>query len=237
VDLYEYLTNGENELATHIQQSALEVNMDHAINPVIQGSDVVVPSTSDKKTDSTEALLGIYNQICSSHQAIDEFRMKLLGLLPLASLAGIFLLTKSESVLDIIGGTSNAAEPNPPIAFIAIFAAFFTLALFVYEVRGILRCHGLILKGKAIEERLKIIGQFSVCHEEHQSAERDRENYIFNAKVAACFTYSLVFAAWIFLALHRGFGVRVPHCTLWALGIGLALGFAVHWLIDKRIAP
>lgn len=211
--------------------------MKHSINPVIQGSHVAAQPTSDNKTDSTtQALLGIYDQICKSHQAIDEFRMKLLGLLPLASLAGIFLLTKSDSVLDIIGGTSNATSANPLIAFIAIFAAFFTLALFVYEVRGILRCHGLILKGKAIEERLKIIGQFSVCNEEHERAERDRENYIFNAKVAACFTYSLVFAAWIFLALHRGFGIRIPHCALSALAIGLFLGFAVHWLIDKRIA-
>ena len=201
-------------------------------------------------------MLAIYEQICISHQAIDEFRMKLLGLLPLASLAGIFLLSKSDSVLDLIGGPSKTSAENPLIAFIAIFAATFTLALFVYEIRGILRCHGLILEGKAIEDELGIHGQFSVCNQQHKSAtgesatgesvngegtkkvsaKSDTTNYVFNAKVAACFTYSLVFAAWIFLALHRGFGLEIPHCTLSALLVGLILGGGVHWIIDKRIA-
>ena len=121
------------------------------------------------------------------------------------------------------------------IGFIGIFAATFTLALFVYEIRGILRCHDLILKGKVIEQRLGIGGQFSVCKEEHDGRLRDRKNQFFNAKVAACFTYSLVFAAWVFLALHRGFGIRIPRCTISALLAGLILGGAVYWLINKRI--
>jgi len=201
---------------------------------IAQGSAITLHSSSD---DNTDALLGVYEQICKSHQAIDEFRMRLLGLLPLASLAGIFLLSKSDSVLESISGIPRQSSANPLIAFIGIFAAAFTLALFIYEIRGILRCHGLILKGKAIEQWLKIDGQFSLCNEEHESAKKDsKKNYFFNAKVAACFTYSLVFAAWIFLALHRGFGIRIPHCTLWALASGMVLGFGVHWLIQKRIA-
>jgi hypothetical protein len=204
--------------------------MNRAKHAVAQGSPMPLHSTSEDRTD---ALLGVYDQICKSHQAIDEFRMKLLGLLPLASLAGIFFLGKSDSVSHSVSGSS----PNPLIAFIGFFAAVFTLALFVYEIRGILRCHGLILKGKAIEEELKIIGQFSVCKEEHESAQSySKKNYFFNAKVAACFTYSLVFSAWIFLALHNGFGIRIPHCTLWAVAAGLILGCGVHRLIDKRIA-
>ena len=217
-------------------------------SPITQGSPITEgsPTTLQPTPDKTEALLGIYDQICKSHQAIDEFRMRLLGFLPLASLAGIFLLSKSDSVLDFISGISNAPSSTPLIAFIGIFAAAFTLALFIYEIRGILRCHGLIVKGKAVEKRLGIDGQFSVCEEEHLSGQEEGEekkkkkkinmNYFFNAKVAACFTYSLVFAAWIFLALHRGFGIRIPHCTLTALAVGLLLGLIVHRLIDKRIA-
>jgi hypothetical protein len=206
-------------------------------SPIIQGYPLTQgsPATAQPTPDKTDALLGVYEEICKSHQGIDEFRVKLLGFLPLASLAGIFLLSKSDSVLDLISGISNTPSVNPLIAFIGIFAAAFTLALFIYEIRGILRCHGLIVKGKAIEERLGIIGQFSVCHEEHEKAQKNKEHYIFNAKVAACFTYSLVFAAWIFLALHRGFGVQVPHCTLTALAAGLILGLTVHHLIDTRI--
>ena len=196
--------------------------------PVAQPSPVVLPPNSDSKTT---ALLGVYEQVCNSHQAIDEFRMKLLGLLPLASLAGIFLLGKSDSILDFISGTSD--KSNHLIAFIAIFAAIFTLALFVYEIRGILRCHGLIKKGKIIEKELKIDGQFSLCDEEHESGKS--KNDIFNSKVAACFIYSLVFAAWIFLALHRGFGIQIHYCAISAPLAGLILGFAVYWTIDELI--
>jgi hypothetical protein len=43
---------------------------------------------------STDALLAAYAEICKSYHAIDDFRMKLLGLLPFTSLAGILLLSK-----------------------------------------------------------------------------------------------------------------------------------------------
>ena len=55
-----------------------------------------VPLQTMSNDKTTDALLGVYEEICKSHQAIDEFRMKLLGFLPLASLAGIFLLGKSQ---------------------------------------------------------------------------------------------------------------------------------------------
>jgi hypothetical protein len=103
--------------------------------------------------------------------------MKLLGLLPLTSLTGIFVLIKSDSLFGTPNATSGSSS-SELVAFIGIFAAFFTLALFLYEIRGILRCHDLILKGKAIEERLKVIGQFSVCHEEHERAKKNKKHAI-----------------------------------------------------------
>src|SRR6266550_4158548 len=96
--------------------------------------------TSQLTSDDKTALLGVYEEISKSHQAIDEFRMKLLGLLPLASLAGIFILSRSD-ILSSPSGSTSGSELNGLIAFIAIFAALFTLALFVYEIRGILRSH------------------------------------------------------------------------------------------------
>ena len=41
---------------------------------------------------SKSAFLAAYSEVCKSYHAIDDFRMKLLGALPLASLVGIFLL-------------------------------------------------------------------------------------------------------------------------------------------------
>lgn len=42
--------------------------------------------------EKNENLRLAYQQVCSSHNAIADFRAKLLGFLPLASGAGIFLL-------------------------------------------------------------------------------------------------------------------------------------------------
>jgi hypothetical protein len=175
-------------------------------------------------------LLGVYQEICKSHQAIDEFRMKLLGLLPLTSLTGIFLLSKADSLFSMSG-----TNPNKLIAFIGIFAATFTLALFLYEIRGILRCHDLIHKGSDIEVSLKVVGQFCVCKEEHESVKKNKRHAVFNAKLAACVVYSVVFTAWLFLALHHGFGFNIRHCAITALGSGIIIAFGTLRLINKLV--
>ncbi|MFY9618752.1 MAG: hypothetical protein WAQ99_02980 [Pyrinomonadaceae bacterium] len=179
--------------------------------------------------DRATALLGVYQEICKSHQAVDEFRMKLLGLLPLASLAGIFLLGRS----DIQSGSAGMQNHSQLIAFIGIFAAIFTLALFMYEIRGILKCHDLILSGRKIENTLGIHGQFWVCEKQQ---EESKTHSIFNAITTACFTYAFVFTGWVFLTLHNGFGFRNLHCLITAPLAGLITGLIAYGLI-KRCIP
>ena len=197
-----------------------------------------IPPKAHTATESTSGdrtvLLSLYGEICKSHQAIDEFRMKLLGLLPLASLAGIFVLSRSELVSST-SGPSGDSRLDALVAFIAIFAALFTLALFVYEIRGILRCHDLNRTGRKIEEMLEVFGQFRVCQAEHEGAKENKRHRIFNAIVAACFVYSLVFAAWVFLALHNGFGLQNLHCMISAPASGLLLGLGAYWLVNEQI--
>jgi hypothetical protein len=85
--------------------------------------------------------------------------MKLLGLLPLASLVSVLLIGKSDLLATLAEGRGNEL-----LSFAAIFAAMLTLALFGYEVRGIQRTHNLITEGKHLEEILGIgHGQFHVC--------------------------------------------------------------------------
>jgi hypothetical protein len=183
---------------------------------------------------NTEALLGVYEEICKSYHALDDFRMKLLGLLPLASLVGIFGL----------GNESLFAQATPLsrhlIAFIGIFAATFTLALFLYEIRGILRCHDLIQRGKDLESELQIKGQFFVCVEAHEcqrSGRRiERIRGFFDAKLAACVIYSTVFAAWIFTVLRFGLSWEIKGCALSALALGLLFGLASFFLVRKLVA-
>ena len=117
---------------------------------------------------NTTASLAAYGEICNSYHSIDDFRMKLLGLLPLTSLVGIFGLSTD----------SLFAQSNPMsrhlITFIGVFAAAFTLALLVYEIRGILRCSDLVKRGREIEAALNVKGQFFVCIAEHEDKQTAR---------------------------------------------------------------
>ena len=161
--------------------------------------------------------------------------MKLLGLLPLTSLTGIFALNNQ----------SLFAQSNPEskhlIAFISIFAASLTLSLFIYEIRVILRCHNLVQKGEKIEKELKIHGQFSVCTEEHMIKKegegwRNQASNFFDPKLAACVIYSIVYAAWLFTAIRFGFKWQILGCALTALGFGLLIGIGAFKFVKNLVA-
>jgi hypothetical protein len=191
--------------------------------------------TNGETSSNNQALLTLYQEICKSIHDIDDFRMKLLGFLPLTSLVGIFALGNNSLF------ATQTTESKHLIAFISIFAACLTLSLFVYEIRGILRCSDLIRRGADIEESLGIRGQFRVCAEEHackQTAETWTEwtVHFFDAKLAACVIYSTVSTAWVFTGLHFGFGFSVRGCVFWALGIGLTIGIGTFFLVKRLIA-
>lgn len=184
--------------------------------------------------DQGTNLLSVYGEICKSYHELDNFRMKLLGLLPLTSLIGIFGLANNT----LFAGSMHVS--NHLVGFIGIFAMFFTLALFIYEIRGILRCHDLIEKGKAIESRLQVKGQFHTCVEAHESKRstdwivRTRSNL--DAKFAACFIYSLVSAAWLFTTLRFGFDVEIQGCAFLAVATGIIICIGTLSLVKKMIA-
>jgi len=176
------------------------------------------------------AMLAAYAEICKSYHAIDDFRMKLLGLLPLASLVGVFLIDKDK----LLASSTKTGAGSELVGFAAIFAAMLTLALFLYEVRGIQRCHNLITEGKHLEELLGIgHGQFHVCEEEHEHSSLRA----LNAKFVACIIYSLVFAGWCFITLRFGFGEETRTCVLWATGTGLVIAAITYSLVRKLTPP
>lgn len=179
--------------------------------------------------DQHEILLAVYSEVCKSYHAIDDFRTKLLGFLPLTSLAGIFLLDPSKML------SSQSPISNELFGFAAIFAAALTLALFSYEVRGMQRTSHLVTEGKHLEEGLGIKhGLFHVCVEEHSNSLVISK--IFNAKILASVIYSVVFTAWLFIALRLGFSIDVLTCSIFALGVGLLLAVGVS-LFVQRLVP
>ena len=77
---------------------------------------------SDTNTDYGKA----YDQLCHSYRVIDDFRMKLLGLLPLAT-SGIFLLADKSKIY----------IPQASWLDIGMFGFISTLGLLSYELHAI----------------------------------------------------------------------------------------------------
>jgi hypothetical protein len=133
-------------------------------------------------SNSGEEKLKAYEQLCISYHAIDDFRAKLLALLPLATGGGIFFLA---NLLD--------DKTKPFFLPIGIFGFVITLGLFSYEIYGIKKCHALLKTGTRLEESLRINGQF-------KNRPRAVLHFI-NEPFAAALIYPAVLAAWTFLAL------------------------------------
>jgi hypothetical protein len=91
-----------------------------------------------------DALKTIYDQVCATHNAIADFRAKLLALLPISSGTGIFLLL-SDKV---------PPQAMSHLVAVGIFGVLVTIGLYLYELRGIHRCNALIQCGRALENEL-----------------------------------------------------------------------------------
>lgn len=77
-------------------------------------------------TPREKILLADYSEVCKSHDAITDFRAKLLALLPLASGAGIGVLVTRK------GGDVSPTEAGLLLA-LGIFGAVVTAGLFLYS--------------------------------------------------------------------------------------------------------
>jgi len=173
-------------------------------------------------------LLAVYAEVCRAYHAIDDFRMKLLSLLPLASLVGLLLLENGNLFQEDPTDVSKQV-----VGFSAIFASALTLALFSYEIRGIRRTHLLIEEGKHLEEQLYIEhGQFHVCTKDG-SHEGLSPGDVANSKLAACAIYSLVVAGWLFIALRFGFDIETRTCCLWAVSSAALIAGLTYWAVLK----
>lgn len=153
--------------------------------------------------------LRIYEQLCISYRAIDDFRAKLLGFLPFATGAGILLLAKALE-----------GEPKQFLLPIGAFGFVVTLGLFFYEIYGIRKCGALISAGRNLECMLGVEGQF-------KSRPREVARLIAEP-FAAGLIYPAVLAAWTFLALTPVW----PGASLPAAILVFVDGFAATLVYD-----
>jgi hypothetical protein len=156
-----------------------------------------------------------YTQVCTSYHAVDDFRMKLLGLLPIATGTGVFLLLSGN---DVSGEASG--EVRGFLFAIGLVGAAFTLGLFAFELYGIKRCHYLIRTGRRLETKLRVDGQFL-------NRPQALMGFIYEP-LASALIYSASLAAWLFLLVafsSGGWQVAVP-VTTFVLGVSFTLAVA-----------
>jgi hypothetical protein len=173
------------------------------------------PQTEPNPVDEVKA----YDQLCNSYRAIDDFRAKLLGFLPLAAGTGIFL------ILDEVKATGELpVETKSVLAAVGLFGFLITLGLFSYEIYGIKKCGALIRSGQKLEGLLRINnGQF--LQRPHNVA------YVINEPFTAGIIYPTVLAAWTFIALF----FVLPKANPWVPILVLVLGYVGTLLYDANL--
>lgn len=173
---------------------------------------------------SPDSVKEMYDRVCESYHAIDDFRMKLLGLLPVATGTGVFLLLSGKA--ELIDG-KNSGQLSQALGAIGIFGALFTIGLFTYELFGIKKCHYLIEAGRRLETAFGIRGQF-----------RTRPRYaagFLNEPFASSIIYPASMAAWIFLAFF--FTSKQPWIAVLAAAAVFVVGLGVTLIGARRIGP
>ena len=147
--------------------------------------------TTSRQHDNNrnEDLIKVYDQLCQSYRAIDDFRAKLLGFIPLVTGTGIsFLLEKVPNIQEI------SVEMKNLLAAVGVFGILITLGLFSYEIFGIKKCAALIKAGQKLESSMHIKnGQF----------RKRPQNiaHVINEPFAAGVIYPTVLSAWTFFTL------------------------------------
>jgi hypothetical protein len=180
-----------------------------------------IPDWSSTMTDtSRDNQLKVYDQLCESYRAIDDFRAKLLGFVPLVTGAGISVLLDKVQTAGQLDSAAKAV-----LAAVGVFGALVTLGLFSYELYAIKKCGALIKTGARIEDLLGIDGQFT--RRPHNVAS------VINEPFAAGIIYPTVLAAWTFFALAFTWPNANPWVPLSVLVTGL-VGTVMFDLLLRR---
>ena len=173
-------------------------------------------SNGDSDTQRPENLRTAYKELCNSYRAIDDFRTKLLGFLPLATGGGIFLLVSDKAKIDFV---------KPYFGPIGAFGFVITLGLFFYELYGIKKCTHLIWTGRELEEELKVdAAQFT--------KRPPGVAGLINEPFAAGVIYPAVLAAWTFVASVFSSSC---HAARWAAICVFLVGFAVLFFYNIKL--
>jgi hypothetical protein len=170
------------------------------------------PHTGDATGGSGRDPARFYGEISTSYRAIDDFRTKLLGFLPVATGAGVFLLLNGK-----IGKDTDTSDLKAFLAVAGALGVLFTSGLFAYELHGMKKCHSYIFIGRRIEHMCDVAGQFV-------ARPHDLGGFI-SEPLAASLIYPASLAAWAFAAvalMSRGWAIALAG-GMFLVGLGVSL--------------
>jgi hypothetical protein len=135
-------------------------------------------------TDTDDNLRLGYAELCRTYHAIDDFRTKLLGFLPVATGVGVTLLSGK----DVVAGPDGVGYLP-----VGLFGLVITAGLFAFEIFGVTKCHAVIVAGQDLETALDLPqGQFRT---------RPASAWgLVNEPFAGAIIYPAAMAAWSFFA-------------------------------------
>lgn len=139
--------------------------------------------SDDRGDGKLDAKLAVYTEIGNNYRAIDDLRLRLLALLPLATGAGILVLQSGHTVPAAIGVP------------VGVFGMITTVSLYFYELHGVEKCAHFIDAGAKLESDFGVRGSFT-----------NRPHHIFSVVselLPSAFIYPASFTGWLFLALYH----------------------------------
>ena len=179
-----------------------------------------VSTTPEKNPHAFE----VYEQLCQNYRAIDDFRTKLLALLPFATAAGVLVLLKDQ-----IDTKQHVHHAPLFLGAIGSFGFLVTLGLFSYELHGMKKCGALIHLGSEIEtfDLHMADGPFST--------RPPRLAGFIDEPFAASVIYPATLAAWVFLALALESHVAAFAGAIAVFVVSLALSQVVIRVMAARL--
>jgi hypothetical protein len=171
--------------------------------------------SADSTDHDRDSMSAVYAQVGENYRAVDDLRLRLLALLPLATGAGILVL---------LGGHSVDAGIGVPVG---VFGMIATASLYFYELHGVEKCAHYIHRGVQLEDELNVPGAFT-----------NRPHQIFGVVselLPAAIIYPASFAGWLFLAIYYA-GPAVRGLATIAVFVAGATGsiVAIHVMEKAR---
>jgi hypothetical protein len=140
---------------------------------------------SSALADDEKGLIAAYEELCNRHQQIDEFRGKLLALLPIASGAAALVL--------LLNNSGTVGEYLLPIG---VYGIAITFGLFIYELHGIAVCKQIMEQAGGLENDLKI----PTYEGQYRDRNQNLLHRIIEVEMASWIVYISVLGGWVYIA-------------------------------------